>query len=167
MQAAMSVLQTQGAAALTLDMVAKQAQVSKGGLLHHYPSKERLIEALLRYLYDEFETCVQALYDQDSEPDAPGRWARAYARASFDPTELPIQVSVSLAAYLKDNEQLRDLMQKDLAIWEARLASDGISPARAAVIRLVSDSYWMERLLKVETQVPADQLLGEVLSLIR
>jgi hypothetical protein len=62
---------------------------------------------------------------------------------------------------------LRDLMQKDLAIWEARLASDGISPARAAVIRLVSDSYWMERLLKVETQVPADQLLGEVLSLIR
>jgi AcrR family transcriptional regulator len=47
-----AVLET-GAGHLTLDAVAKFAGVSKGGLLHHFPSKDSLLEAMLeRYLND-------------------------------------------------------------------------------------------------------------------
>ena len=44
--AAVSALQRQGVGALTLDAVAREAGVSKGGLLHHFPSKDALSEAL-------------------------------------------------------------------------------------------------------------------------
>jgi AcrR family transcriptional regulator len=47
-----AVLET-GAGHLTLDAVAKFAGISKGGLLHHFPSKDLLLEAMLeRYLTD-------------------------------------------------------------------------------------------------------------------
>lgn len=43
-------LRDQGMAGLTLDAVAKEAGVGKGGLLHHFPSKDALVEAVLRRL---------------------------------------------------------------------------------------------------------------------
>lgn len=37
-----------GIAALSLNAVAREAGVSKGGLLHHFPNKQALIFALVR-----------------------------------------------------------------------------------------------------------------------
>jgi AcrR family transcriptional regulator len=39
LEAAYTVAERSGAAALTLDAVAAEAKVSKGGLLYHFPSK--------------------------------------------------------------------------------------------------------------------------------
>jgi AcrR family transcriptional regulator len=79
--AAITTMQEHGIAALTLDAVAKEARISKGGLLHHFASKTALIEAILRHLFADFESRVQAYYD--AEPDQPGRWLRAYVRATY------------------------------------------------------------------------------------
>lgn len=54
-----AVLET-GAGHLTLDAVAKFAGVSKGGLLHHFPSKDSLLEAMLERYLNEVETQVAA-----------------------------------------------------------------------------------------------------------
>src|SRR5215813_12535821 len=42
-----TVVARQGVASLTLDAVAAEARLSKGGLLHYFPSKDRLVEALV------------------------------------------------------------------------------------------------------------------------
>lgn len=47
LDAAEGVLQRQGARALTIDAVASEAGLSKGGVLHHYASKDALICALV------------------------------------------------------------------------------------------------------------------------
>lgn len=47
LEAAGSVLRRGGARALTIDAVAAQAELSKGGVLHHYASKDALILALV------------------------------------------------------------------------------------------------------------------------
>lgn len=47
LDAAEVVLTEQGAWRLTLDAVAEQAQVSKGGLLYHFPTKDALLQALV------------------------------------------------------------------------------------------------------------------------
>ncbi|MFI4880731.1 MAG: TetR/AcrR family transcriptional regulator [Steroidobacterales bacterium] len=52
-----AVLET-GAGHLTLDAVAKFAGVSKGGLLHHFPSKDALLEAMLERYLKDIETQV-------------------------------------------------------------------------------------------------------------
>src|SRR5690606_21477655 len=50
LDAAEVVLTEQGAWRLTLDSVAEQAQVSKGGLLYHFPTKDALLQALVARL---------------------------------------------------------------------------------------------------------------------
>jgi len=45
--AAAAVVRRDGAKALTLDAVAAQAGVSKGGLLYHFASKRELLDAML------------------------------------------------------------------------------------------------------------------------
>lgn len=50
LQAAATVVEHHGAAKLTLDRVAAEASVSKGGLLYHFPSKQALLEGMMQDL---------------------------------------------------------------------------------------------------------------------
>ncbi len=53
--AAARVTQRLGAGNLTLEKVAEEAGVSKGGLLYHYASKRALLEGMLAYLLTQME----------------------------------------------------------------------------------------------------------------
>ena len=50
--AAAKVIERDGAGHLTLEKVAAQADLSKGGLLYHYPSKDALLQGLLNHLLE-------------------------------------------------------------------------------------------------------------------
>ena len=50
--AAAKVIERDGAGHLTLEKVAAQADLSKGGLLYHYPSKDALLKGLLDHLLE-------------------------------------------------------------------------------------------------------------------
>lgn len=154
--AAITTMQEHGIAALTLDAVAKEARISKGGLLHHFASKTALIEAILRHLFADFESRVQAYYD--AEPDQPGRWLRAYVRATYDDTPLPLEVASMLMSAMSENRALLTLIQSDFEQWQRRLVDDGLATARATVIRQAADAYWTERLLGVAPERQADRL---------
>ena len=53
LDAAATVVHRDGAQALTLDAVAQEAEVSKGGLLYHFRSKRELVEGMVeRWLAD-------------------------------------------------------------------------------------------------------------------
>lgn len=53
LDAAEVLLTEQGAWRLTLDSVAERAQVSKGGLLYHFPTKDALLQALVDRLVEK------------------------------------------------------------------------------------------------------------------
>lgn len=163
-EAALVVLREQGMQHLTLDTVAKQAGVSKGGLLHHFPSKDALIQALALYLYDSFEACVQRHYD--AHAIVPGRWLRAYIRATFEPFDVPFEALFGLFVYGRDSIDLQSVMHADHARWQARLLDDGVTPVTATVIRMVCDSYWSERVTNLPQNVPAETLQAYLLSLL-
>ena len=65
LDAAAAVLLKGGARALTIDAVAAEAGLSKGGVLHHYASKDALIAALvareLTQLREEIAACAVAI----------------------------------------------------------------------------------------------------------
>jgi AcrR family transcriptional regulator len=167
LDAAMRVIHAQGAAALTLDQVAKEAGVSKGGLLHHFPSKEALIEALLRHLFQQFEQCVHDYYEQ--EPPAAGRLLRAYIRASYADQTVPLDMAVMLFAQIAQHEALRHLVQDDQRMWHERLINDGIAAPLATVIRQACDASWSERLLTdaSEDGIARQAVIDELLRLTR
>lgn len=70
--AAMATIHAQGLVGLTLDGVAKAAGVSKGGLLHHFPSKDALVEAILRRLFADFDAWVRHYLEREPVPPAAG-----------------------------------------------------------------------------------------------
>lgn len=67
-----------GLPALTLENVAQEAAVSKGGLLHHYPAKNALIDGLFEEVVDWFDSQVEdALEPGETRP---ARFSKAYLR---------------------------------------------------------------------------------------
>src|SRR5437764_4553603 len=87
LDAAGRVVVDQGVDALTLDAVAHGAGVSKGGLLHHFASKEALLGALIEHAFATYEIVIEQALDPAEEVGTPGRWTRAYIRSSFDTDE--------------------------------------------------------------------------------
>lgn len=55
LDAAVSLVEETGAGMLTLDAVAARAGVSKGGLLHHFKSKDALLGAMIQDVANNFE----------------------------------------------------------------------------------------------------------------
>src|SRR5687768_15153315 len=73
LDAAGAVVMRDGAQALTLDAVAQEAEVSKGGLLYHFKSKRDLVEGMVERWLAEFE---KEIGEQDAV------FVRGYVKAS-------------------------------------------------------------------------------------
>src|SRR6185436_3441781 len=76
LEAAERVIVRSGVEKATIDEVAREAGVSKGGVLHHFPSKEAIIVGLVGMLVTKFEAEVLALQALDPEPN--GSFTRAF-----------------------------------------------------------------------------------------
>lgn len=147
--AAQTVVQRDGAHALTLDAVAKEAGLSKGGLLYHFPSKDALIQGLIAATLASFEERVAALMTADEEPI--GRWTRAYWRATLEDGQAEALASMFASAMLDPAQLPAMLAQHDA--WQSRSAADGLDPAMAALVRLAADGYWFSQIHGI---APAD-----------
>ncbi|MEU6718907.1 TetR/AcrR family transcriptional regulator [Nonomuraea sp. NPDC046802] len=145
LDAAGDVLLAEGAGSLTLEAVAKQAGVSKGGLFYHFPTKQALVHAMVERLTLAFDAALAQAGGR------PGDYLRAYVEAtipehrtsSTGPDRLTIAL---LAGVLVDPGALTPLRER-FAAWQDRLADDGIDPAVATTVRLAVDGWWAARLL--------------------
>lgn len=69
LDAAQTLARCTGPGNLSLDAVATKAGVSKGGLLYHFPSKSRLMEALVEDYLVRFDAAISA-EERIGEPDS-------------------------------------------------------------------------------------------------
>ena len=138
-----------GLSAVTLQAVAAAAGVTKGGLLHHFASKQILVEAVFADLLAELGREIDGYMALDDKPY--GRFTRAYVRAAFADHALGMRspwaaLSVSLIA----EPALRQLWSDWL---EARLldhqATDGAPLLE--IVRLAADGVWLSDLLQPDT----------------
>jgi AcrR family transcriptional regulator len=58
-QAALAIIARDGPRRLTLDAIARESGISKGGLMHQFRSKEAVLKALLEYQTEYFEKFSQ------------------------------------------------------------------------------------------------------------
>jgi len=152
LDAAEAIVQARGVAGLTLDAAARQAGVSKGGLLYHFASKEALLHGLLErltaFLHQDFETCVAA------QPEGPGRVARAMLAWSFGRDEFACNerheraAAVFLAAFHHD-PALLDSVRAFIARMREAVAADGLPPGHGAVIMAAGDGLFMARIFRL------------------
>ena len=136
LDAAGAVVRRDGPQALTLDAVAGEAGVSKGGLLYHYGSKRELIEALVARWLADFQDDIDA---------ADPHFVRGYVRASDPAGEIADELGL-LAALVADPAVLRTVRER-YAIWQDRVEREGSDPVDATVARLAADGLWLAELL--------------------
>ena len=146
LQAAAEVTRRAGSLNLTLEAVAKQAGVSKGGLLYHFPNKEALVASLIQHELDTGERVLDDLQAHDLAER--GRWARAYAGLTLggDPTQ---DVSAGLFAAVALNPELLEPVQARYRVWQTAAESDGLEPGLGSLLRLAMDGLWLSDLLNL------------------
>ena len=128
LQAAGRQVMSEGASGLTLEAVAKNAGISKGGLLYHFPSKEALI---LGMIDAHFEWIKQVILEEKSRlphPEAPGAWHRAFVEASFKNFVACNDLSAGMLAVVSQDSMLAGRIQQGLRELGAVRAGDGIPP---------------------------------------
>ncbi|GAA1532608.1 TetR/AcrR family transcriptional regulator [Actinomadura kijaniata] len=148
-----------GADAIRLDAVAAEAGVSKGGLLHHFRTKQALLEGVLDRLVERFEA------ELPPPGSPPGTFTRAWLDATIPPDDVPAKahgdrVAVAILAGLSGGPEVLDALRRRYRIWQERLAGDGLDPATASLVRLAVDGWWMARLLDLAP--PRDDLHRQV-----
>src|SRR4051794_16530292 len=141
LDAAAAVVRRDGAQALTLDAVAAQAGVSKGGLLYHFRSKHELLEAMVLEWVDHFEREIEVAAEQEG-----GSFARGYVKAC-DPSgwaeaERATEFGL-LAALIADPDVLAKARTRYEG-WQARLAEQDVD---VTVARLAAEGLWIVDLL--------------------
>ncbi|MBD2453386.1 TetR family transcriptional regulator [Nostoc sp. FACHB-87] len=160
LEAAGRVMVASGFKALTLETVAREAGVSKGGLLYHFPSKEALISGMLQQLIDEKTLSLENELKQDDAPDTPGHWLRAYIRSFKKFDAEAIAIHFSFLAAIAENPELLEPVQKHLADWQQQIENSGIDPAIATVIRLALEGLTFVRIFGLG--VPDESLQKQV-----
>lgn len=128
-----------GMAHLTLDAVAREAGVTKGGLLHHFPNKQALLEGLCDELLEGLDKQIAEVMEKD--PDPVGSFSRAYLEiiSTYETGADAQRASVLYAALFAEaslRERWRDWLENKfqqhaktdsaLSAWIVRLAADGL-----------------------------------------
>ena len=80
LHAAALIVKREGATALILESAAKEAGISKGGLLYHYPNKDTLIKCMNEYLLNQYLDNIRTRVSEAKDVNLSngGKWTRAY-----------------------------------------------------------------------------------------
>lgn len=132
---------------LTLDAVAKKAEVSKGGLLYHFPSKDKLIMGLGEKLFKEFE---KNFYKAgESDPIEKGKWTRALIETTKKDLIQDAELNVGvLAASILEQKASKNISGTYNSIIE-KLQDDSLSTVIVDIIRVSLDGLYYSQTLNV------------------
>lgn len=145
LEAASKIIVTQGIGSLTLEAVALEAGISKGGLLYHFPNKEELIIGLNLYALERFRGSIQL------EMEAGKNYVEAYAIATlndlFHSEYLGIDASV-LGASANHIEVLK-MWNEECIRFTVEMKKEGIPFELGMSLRLVCDGLWYSKMFGI------------------
>ena len=166
LEAAGQVVKEKGVTGLTLEAVAKQANVSKGGLLYHYPNKQALLKAMISHLNENFE---RAIAKQIEQSEGKMSWLEAYVAMSFDPQHSQITESAGMLAAIANDLSLLEPLAERYQVLQEQLEASDLDSDLANIIRLAADGLWFTELFQISplTESKRSQVLAALLSLIK
>ena len=143
-----------GASGFTLDAVAARTSVSKGALLHHFPSKIALLEGMVDHLGRMHTDTILAEAARDPEPY--GRNARAYLRATVNEPVTPQDVSIGrvIMAACAIDPALSQRWNGWIDKVKVDDPSDPVGADDALMLRLIADGLWMSDLFGTHVVSP-------------
>ena len=141
LNAANKVILEKGADALTLEAVAQEAGISKGGLLYHFPSKKQLIQGMIDSMIARVDAALQHELAQSN-----GDYVAAYIRASFQTVTEPDQISYALFAATAHDPDLIQPLRVRFFKMQDEIAAAAASEEIGTILRLALDGLWISDL---------------------
>lgn len=144
-----------GLAALTIQAVADAAGVTKGGLFHHFPSKQALVVAMFTDVVEALDREIDELIAEDDE--AYGSFTRAYVNSCFqDRDRADANLWSALSVSMISEPALREIWSQWQAMrFERHRHTD--SDLDLEIIRLAADGVWLADLTAVNGKYPASR----------
>lgn len=147
LDAAVTVLKDRGLAQFRTADVVSMAGVSKGALLHHFPTKVSLIAAAFGWLRAGTDVSTRHFHPRESLAEVIADMiaeSRAFFSGDSFAVTLDIAVSAARTPELKNAifDSVRGFRQRTEAQWIERLSSFGVPYQRAADAVLVVNSIF-------------------------
>lgn len=149
---------------VSLDAVAREAGVSKGGLLHHFRTKQALLAGLIEEWFERYDATVESLLEPE---ETPGRYTRAHIRATFAADDDDLWSHPSVVTALLGVPEVQQRIDAAATRWRQQTDSDGLHPQRADLISRALDGVTLADLLwrGQETAEERDQTRDLLLAL--
>lgn len=149
-----------GPANLSLDAVAAEAGVSKGGLLYHFPSKALLLEAMVADHVDRLDAALE-LQERTGRRNAV---IRSYLRHFLEEQDSDAPPPSGLLAALAENPRMLDPVRERSAAVLARIRSNAADGDFATLAYLAVQGLKTSDLLgtPLMTRADARALIGWV-----
>jgi len=144
--AAEAIVAEVGAAHLTLDAVAAKAQISKGGLMYHFPNKDHLLRAMVARLIDRFNQMRSKA--QARVGDKPAAMLKAHVTTTLSQPRVSRLAAAILAAAANEPKLLkpmRDYYSKRFEQFEEA----GLRIEDVAVVMLATTGLSMFEQLRI------------------
>jgi AcrR family transcriptional regulator len=147
----------EGSSALTLDRIADEAKVSKGGLLYHFSSKDALVSALVQRTIEYFERDI--IVFKRAFGTKPGAYTQAYATATLEGQWAAkagiaphgLDLFATIIATIATSPDLIAPLREAYARWQSMVENDGTDAVLATIVRLAADGLWFTELLGLST----------------
>ncbi len=166
LDAAEKIILKGGLTKLTLAAVARDAGVSKGGLLYHFPEKDALIKGMVERLCLTFDHLLKS--EKAEDPNPYGGWTRAYLRTTlqvmYGQNPAFQKLSAATLAAAAHKPKLLVPLHRYAEEWRATIQQEHIDPVIATIIRLSMDGLWLANLfgLPVPEKSELEKILTEL-----
>ena len=133
-----------GAGKITIDAVAKEAGLSKGGVLYNYPTKKALLSGLLDAMLAEHRELLESVPER-----RPARTLRGHLETVLQSQEVDDDLSMAILATAASDPQLLDPLRGELSDDIGRILSDTQDPQGAMVVFWAIQGVRFQKLLKL------------------
>ncbi|PRY69577.1 TetR family transcriptional regulator [Glaciihabitans tibetensis] len=142
----------------SLNETASTAGVSKGGLVHHFPSRAALVQGLALVALEEIDA---AMVTASAEGRAAETWLRISVPTGED-VALFRALAIAHSAVETPGDDVAAASREAIARWESMIQDETGDATRARVIRLVGDGLAANVIAGIElapTEAELDALL--------
>ena len=155
LDAAQHVAARDGAAHLTLDAVAREIGMTKGGVLYNFPTKEKLLQGMLERMVETFGRIVEEQVAA-SGPEVRNPTLRAALEAYDYLERLDSNLFTAILAVAVNDPDLLEPVRALKSRLQARVMAEAADPDLAMVVMVAIDGLHFERMMGLP---PADPKL--------
>ncbi|HLS13665.1 MAG TPA: helix-turn-helix domain-containing protein [Beutenbergiaceae bacterium] len=130
-----------GERSATLEAVAARAQVSKGGLLYHFKSKDALVEGLLERLVEHAQIDAEQMRTDPRGPSAYYVDTSVYAGSALD------RSLMATARLIQETPRVRETMQDIHQRWFSIILQEVGERGAARAVMLIGDGLYYNAVL--------------------